>query len=71
MIPEIKQQEILKQEAKPTTSKDSTVNYALRLPKRIYSDLRDLSNLTGLSINSICIEMLRVSVKEKLKEFKE
>ncbi len=72
MMPTIKQQDIQKQQqVKHTTYKDSTVNYALRLPKRIYSDLRDLSNLTGLSINSICIEILRVSVKEKLKEFNE
>ena len=72
MMPMVKKQDVPKQqEVKPVTYKDPTVNYALRLPKKIYSDLKDLSNLTGLSINSICIEILRVSVKEKLKEFQE
>ncbi len=56
-------------ETKRTTSKDSTVNYSLRLPQKLYDDIKELSNLTSLSINSICIEILRVGAKEKLKEF--
>lgn len=53
------------------TSKDPMIPYALRLPKRLHDNVREIANITGLSFNSVCIEMLRTSAKSKLQELKE
>lgn len=58
-------------EIKRVTPKDPMIPYALRLPKRVHDDLREAANITGISFNSICIEMLRASVKSKLRELRE
>jgi len=59
------------QERKRVTKKDAFVPYPLRVPQGLYDDLKEISYITGLSFNSICIEILRVSAKQKLKELKE
>lgn len=41
---------------------------SLRLPISLLEDLKEISNITGLSINSICMEILRPAIKKKLKE---
>lgn len=51
--------------------KDPMVPYALRLPKRVHENLREIANITNLSFNSVCIEMLRSSAKKRLQELKE
>lgn len=53
------------------TKKESTKSILLRLPESLKGDLDEISNLTGISINAICLELLRPSVKRKLKELKE
>lgn len=45
-----------------------TVN--VKLPENLYEDLKEISNLTGISMNAICNELLRPAIKEKLKEIK-
>lgn len=44
---------------------------ALRFPISLANDISEISAITGLSVNAICIELLRPSVKQKLKELKE
>ncbi len=51
--------------------KEDTKNFAFRLPSSLYDDLREVSALTGISINSICLEIIRPLVKKKLKDLKE
>lgn len=53
------------------TKKDPIVRLPLRLPNNMYEDLKEVSNITGLTMNSICIELLRGQIKLKLKELKE
>ena len=48
--------------------KEITVASTLRLPQSLFKDLNTISALTGLTRNAICIELLRVSIKNKLKD---
>ena len=45
--------------------------FALRIPETLFTDLKEIAALTGISINAICLELLRPSVKKKLRELKE
>ena len=51
--------------------KEVTKGFAFRIPETLFDDLREISNLTGISINSICLELIRPSIKKKLKDLKE
>lgn len=44
---------------------------ALRFPMSLAEDIAEISAITGLSMNAICVELLRPAVKSKLKELKE
>lgn len=43
----------------------------LRAPESLWQDIHDMMALTGLSMNAICLEILRPEVKRKLKELKD
>ena len=43
----------------------------LRAPESLWEDIHDIMALTGLSMNAICLELLRPAIKRKLKELKE
>lgn len=45
-----------------------TVN--VKLPINLYEELKQISDLTGISMNAICNELLRPAIKNKLKEVK-
>jgi len=45
--------------------------YPLRIPSSLFDDMKEIAALTGISINAICLELLRPTVKKKLKELKE
>ena len=51
--------------------KEATKGFALRIPETLYDDLKEISNLTGISINSICLELMRPSIKKRLRDLKE
>jgi hypothetical protein len=51
--------------------KEKTKPLYLRAPKSLWEDIHDIMALTGLSMNAICLELLRPEVKRKLKELKE
>lgn len=44
---------------------------AVRFPKSLADDIAEISAITGLSMNAICVELLRPAAKKKLKELKE
>lgn len=44
---------------------------ALRFPQTLAEDIAEISAITGLSRNAICVELLRPPVKLKLKELKD
>lgn len=45
-------------------------NLNLRIPENYWKDIREIMILTGLSMNAICIDILRPGIKRKLKEIK-
>lgn len=45
--------------------------FPFRIPSNLFQDLKEINELTGISINSICLELLRPSIKRKLKEIKD
>ena len=51
--------------------KELMKSFPFRIPSSLYDDLREIAALTGISINAICLELLRPCVKKKLKELKE
>lgn len=42
----------------------------LRAPESYWKDLREITILTGLSMNAVCLELLRPVIKKKLREIK-
>lgn len=51
--------------------KEEVKALALRFPKSLAEDVSEISALTGLSVNAVCVELLRPVAKLKLKELKE
>lgn len=51
--------------------KEKTKPLYLRAPESLWEDIHDIMALTGLSMNAICLELLRPAIKRKLKELKE
>ncbi len=51
--------------------KEGVKLFVLRFPKSLAEDLAEISAKSGLSMNAICIHLLRSAVKQKLKEVKE
>ncbi len=43
----------------------------LRAPQSYWEDIQEIMALTGLSMNAVCLELLRPAIKRKLKEIKE
>ena len=42
----------------------------LRAPESYWKDIKEIMNLTGLSMNAVCLELLRPAIKRKLREIK-
>jgi len=51
--------------------KEKMKAFPLRIPFTLFEDLKEITALTGISINAICLELLRPMVKKKLREIKE
>lgn len=51
-------------------TKEPTKRMTIRLPISLANDITNISALTGISVNSVCIELLRGSAKPKLQELK-
>jgi hypothetical protein len=57
--------------AQQISQKEPTKSLIIRIPESFRNDLTDISNLSGLSLNSVCLELLRPAIKKKLKELRE
>ncbi len=42
----------------------------LRAPESFCNDIKEIMVLTGLSMNAVCLELLRPAIKRKLREIK-
>ena len=68
----ISDQKITKSEkAGRKLEKEEMKSFLLRIPFNLFEDLKEISALTGISINAICLELLRPVAKKKLREIKE
>lgn len=52
-------------------SKESTKTLYLRAPESYWNDIQEIMNLTGLTMNAVCLELLRPSIRKKLRELKD
>ena len=43
----------------------------LRAPRSLWEDIHEIMAITGLSMNAICLELLRPEIKKKLKTLKD
>jgi len=74
---ERKAEAFLNFEEKPTEAKSAipkkepTKNLYLRVPNSYWENIQKIMSLTGLSMNSTCLELLRPAIKDKLKELTE
>lgn len=50
--------------------KEKKKSVYLRAPESIWYEIQEVVALTGLSMNAICMDILRQSIKRKLKELK-
>ncbi len=62
---------IEKQEKQRVLTKEKTKAMLIRFPSSLIEDLKEISALSGISINAICLELLRPSIKKKLKELED
>jgi len=62
---------IPKTESKTEIKKEPTKPVFLRAPQSYWDDMQEIISLTGLSMNAVCLELLRPALKKKLKELKE
>jgi predicted DNA binding CopG/RHH family protein len=53
-----------------TIIKEPTKRITMRLPISLANDISDIAALTGIAVNSVCIELLRAGAKPKLQELK-
>lgn len=56
---------------KPTRArfvKEKQKPIMLRFPISMIEDIREIAAITGVSMNSVCLELLRPAVKKRLKE---
>jgi hypothetical protein len=56
---------------KPLAKDIKTRSLFIRAPAYYYHDIQDIVKMTGLSMNAVCLELLRPAIKAKLKELKE
>lgn len=50
------------------TQKESVKAIYIRAPESLWQDARNIVNITGLTMNAVCLELLRPAIKKKLKE---
>lgn len=58
-----------KQKSKPAKKLLKTLY--LRIPENFWEDIQTISSLTGLSMNAVCMDLLRPAIKSKLKLLQE
>lgn len=58
-------------EQKKKLEKEPVKSIFIRAPESYKNDLEEIVNITGISMNAVCLELLRPAIKKKLKELKE
>jgi len=55
----------------PKPQKEKTKPVYLRAPESLWDDIHEVMARTGLSMNAICLDLLRPEIKRKLRELRE
>jgi hypothetical protein len=55
---------------KRVLEKEDTQNLVVRLPMTVHANVKEISNITGMSMNAVCLNLLRPGAKNKLEELK-
>ena len=55
----------------PRSVKEPTKTLYLRAPESYWNDIQEIMNLSGLSMNAVCIELLRPAIRKRIRELKE
>lgn len=68
--------DVIKQDGSRKTTlrrleKEATKTFLLRVPETLFIDLKEIAALTGISVNSTCLELLRPNIKKKLRELRD
>ncbi len=58
-------------EAAQSISKQKVKPLYLRVPEPFIADIKTISSITGLTMNAVCLDMLRPAIKNKLKQLRE
>lgn len=56
---------------KPKKKKQKMIPMHIRVTEELYNEIHEIMNSTGLTMNAICLEILRPAIKRKLKELDE
>lgn len=59
------------EEKKRKAEKEPVKSIFIRAPESYKNDLEEIVNITGISMNAVCLELLRPAIKKKLRELKE
>ena len=51
--------------------KEPTKSIFIRAPESFWHDIQEIVSLTGISMNAVCLELLRPAIKRKLKEIRD
>ena len=51
-------------------SEGKPIKFSLRVSGQVMSELREISRLSGISINAFCVDVLRPKIKQKLRELR-
>jgi predicted HicB family RNase H-like nuclease len=60
-----------KQVKENEAEKEPIKTMLLRLPHSLWEDIRAVHNKTSISMNAICLEIIRPGIKKKLRELNE
>lgn len=60
-----------KQVEQEKVKKEKTKPVYLRAPESLWDDIHEIMARTSLSMNAICLDLLRPEIKRKLKELRE
>jgi uncharacterized protein YaaW (UPF0174 family) len=67
---DIEKNTIIKSSTTRILKKEPVKALALRFPMSLADDIAEISAMSGLSMNAICVELLRSAAKQKLRELK-
>lgn len=70
-LPAVNEKDFINGSNPPPKGSKKTKGLCLKVPESRWHELHELMDLTGLTMNALCNEFIRVGIKEKMKDLKE